>query len=256
MLLLVVCGSFLCQPATMAAVFSQGFPAAAEVSVGMLVSLNASGLVEPATPGNSNNLLGVVVEPSGAAMAITSNNEQEVQVTTSGQAAVLVSDINGTIKKGDQITTSSLEGIGMKATSEANQKIIGIAQTDAGPPTPQRISANGGSREVKISRVPAMVSVSSYTPQSGPITYLQQAGTVVAGRPVSSVKAILAALVLLVAILSVSVLLYTGIRSGITSIGRNPLSESAVRHELMRVLLVAPLILGAALILIYAILKG
>lgn len=254
MLLLVVCVTAGLPATTSAAFFSQGFPAAGEVSPGMMVSLTAQGVVEAATVDNVGDLLGIAVEADGAPVAIASSSEQEVQVVTTGRAAVLVSDLNGSVKRGDPVTVSPISGVGMKLGGDVNQKIIGFAQADATDSVTQQLPS--GNRQVKISRVPVLVSVSFYASRTGPLTYLQQAGTTVAGRPISGTKALLATLVLLVGIMSVSVLLYTAIRSSLISIGRNPLSASAVRGALLKVLLVAPLILGTSLILIYAILRS
>lgn len=248
--------SLIIPASTAAAILSQGFKASGQVSPGMLVSLSSSGSVEAADTNNGNNLHGVVVEEDSAAVAIKTAEENQVQVATSGLAAVLVSDINGAVKKGDPITVSPLKGVGMKVGDKESVKIIGIAQADASGGTSETVEGNGKSQEVTITRVPAMVAVSLHAAKSNPLTTLQQASTNLAGKPVSTTKALLAALILLVSILSVSVLLYTAIRSSLISIGRNPLSESAVRQELLRVLLVAPLILGAALVLIYALLRS
>lgn len=254
---LAILASLCClQASVMAAVISQGYQSQGEISAGMLVSLNDAGKVEASTESNVNDLFGVAVEADSAAVSVTSGNDDETQVATSGLAAALVSDINGEVKKGDAITVSPIAGVGMKVGDDVNQKIIGIAQEDPKDGVSQKVNTSDGEREIKISRVPVQVSVSFFSAKTNPLTYIQQAGTTVAGKPISTTKALLAGLILLVSILSVSVLLYTAIRSSLISIGRNPLSEGAVRQELLRVLLVAPLILGAALGLIYAILRG
>jgi len=65
---------------------------------------------------------------------------------------------------------------------------------------------------------------------------------------------LLAVIVLLLAFISIAVLLYSAVKSSIISIGRNPLSEGAVRKSLLQVGLTIIGILLITLITIYLIL--
>lgn len=77
------------------------------------------------------NMIGVINQQS--AIEIRFKNEQNTfPVVTNGQAYVMVSLFNGQIKKGDYITSSPLEGIGMKATVPG--QVIGIALENAESP--------------------------------------------------------------------------------------------------------------------------
>lgn len=73
------------------------------------------------------NMYGVYTE-SPAIFLQNTDESQAKPVTTSGKAYVLVSSINGNIKKNDSITTSTTPGVGQKATS--NGMVLGTALQD------------------------------------------------------------------------------------------------------------------------------
>jgi len=74
-----------------------------------------------------SNIYGVYVESPSIFLQNTSDKEAK-PVVTSGKANVLVSSVNGNIKKNDFITTSDIPGIGQKATR--NGMILGTALQD------------------------------------------------------------------------------------------------------------------------------
>lgn len=83
------------------------------------------------------NMIGVVNQQS--AIEIRFKNEPNTYpVITGGQAYVLVSLANGDIKKGDYITSSPIQGIGMKATVPG--QVIGVALEDAKDPDETKIT--------------------------------------------------------------------------------------------------------------------
>jgi len=83
------------------------------------------------------NMIGIVNKQ--AAIEIRFNNDPDsYPVSTDGQTYVLVSLANGDIKKGDYITSSPIEGVGMKATVPG--PIIGVALDDAGSSDESTIS--------------------------------------------------------------------------------------------------------------------
>ena len=202
-------------------------------------------------------LVGVVgdkslVELSGGAVG--------VQVVTTGVTPVLVSDINGSIDTGDKITASPIEGVGMKATG--NTMIVGTAQADLNSvdTTTRTITDKKGVKhEVHIGLLPIEVSVAYYTATSGNSSqyvpqFLQGLANNIAGKDVSPVRVMIAGLIVLLIFLSVTVLLYSAIRSSLLSIGRNPLSENAVRKGLAEVGITVVAILALAVLGIYVLL--
>ena len=83
---------------------------------------------------------------------------------------------------------------------------------------------------------------------------IQNTANTVAGKPVSPVRVIASIMVLVLALISVMVLLYSSVRSSIISIGRNPLSEGAVHRSLVEVAVTVIGILSLTFITIYLIL--
>lgn len=242
-----------------AAIFSQGFPAGAEVKAGMIVSLDASERVVPSNSANSASLLGVVVNSASTAIEISGQHKTEVQVASSGVVTVYVSDLNGTIRPGDQIASSPISGIGMRLNQAKAANVIGTAQDtfDGKNGTPAIVKTTGGQdRTVKYGGVAVLVNPSYYTPRLGPLSFLQQAGATIAGHQISAAKAVMATVILVAAILSVAILLYTSVKSSLISIGRNPLAESALHKEVLWMILISLLILGTGLGLIYVILRA
>lgn len=74
-----------------------------------------------------SNMYGVYTQEPAIFLQNTEDSEAK-PVTTSGKVYVLVSSINGNIKKNDFITTSTISGIGQKATR--NGMILGTALED------------------------------------------------------------------------------------------------------------------------------
>lgn len=74
------------------------------------------------------NMVGIV-NKSPAIEIRFGNTPESYPVSTSGQGVVMVSLANGNIEKGDYITSSPIEGVGMKATVPG--PIIGVAMEDA-----------------------------------------------------------------------------------------------------------------------------
>jgi len=215
-----------------------------------------SNTIELSNMEDTDKLLGVVgakplIELSGGASG--------VQVVTSGLTLALVSDINGKVVNGDRVTASPIEGVGMKATSSS--VIVGIAQGDLKSVSTEKrtiTTKDGKKQTVNIGLLPVQVGVAYYTVDDGKASYvpafLQELANNVSGRNVSPVRVLVAALILLLLFICITVLLYSAVRSSIISIGRNPLSESAVRKSLVEVGLTVAAVLVFAILIIYLVL--
>lgn len=213
--------------------------------------------VELSSLANPDRLAGVV---SNDPLIELSNGESGVRVVTGGMTVLLVSDLNGTVETGDKITASPILGVGMKATSAA--VVVGTAQASLkNVQTESRDvqDRDGKTRSVKIGIVPVQVSVAFYSPDNKKDSafvppFLQSLANKVTGKNVSPVRVLVAALILLLMFLSITVLLYSSVRSSIISIGRNPLSESAVRKSLGEVGLSVAAVLVFAVVVVYLVL--
>lgn len=229
------------------------------ITAASLVSIvqNTSNTVELSKAQQGDHLAGVV---SNESLIQLSDSGSGVQVVTSGLTMALVTDLNGDVMAGDKITVSPIEGVGMRATEPAT--IVGTAQTDlvsAQAETRTIKDSAGKDVRVRIGLVQVQVGVAFYTPDTAKDssivpTFLQELANKVGGRDVSPVRVLVAMLILLLLFLSVTVLLYSSIRSSIISIGRNPLSQSAVRKSLLQVGLTVIAILVFAVAAIYLVL--
>jgi hypothetical protein len=242
------------------AAISQGYQTkAADIEAGDLVSLDPSNqaYIELANSARTRLLLGVVEDKPLVALSTSVN---QVQVTTGGVAPALVSDMNGAIQLGDKVTTSPINGVGMKATTTA--EIVGTAQEDlsAVKTVPFSIKdTHGNKRTVRIGMIPIQVSVAYYTVSSGQTTstlpsFVQQTANAVAGHSVSAVRSMISLLVVLLGVASAGVILYSSIRSTIVGVGRNPLAVKSIRRGLYEVALMTAGILLAMVISVYFVL--
>ena len=256
----VVVAVLFIAPTAMASL-SQGFATTIPVAVGSLVALDAktTGNVGVADINNSERLFGVAVSPSSADISLGSGNAGQVQVATTGSATVFVTTTNGTIRVGDYISVSPIAGVGQKAVGKS--RVIGTAQVDfdgsAANVTRRTIDTGSGKKEVAIGQIPVVISVTNYTTDDGQNytvpPWMQNFSNVLAGKPVTPIRIIIAAIILIVSMISVTVLLYAAVRNSIISIGRNPLSRAAVYKGLLQVLLIALAVLGVGIGAMYLV---
>lgn len=229
------------------------------MAVGALASLKTTSgnSIELANITTAEQLVGVVADKP--LIGLDTENTQ-IQVVTSGVTLALVSDINGSVKTGDKITASPIDGVGMKTQRSAT--IVGTAQADltSAKVTERTITDTSGQQHtVKIGSIPVQVNVTFYASPEERTTilppFLQNMANALAGREVAAIRVVLAAAVLVLSLISVAVLLYSSVQSSIISIGRNPLSEGAVRKGLLQVGFTIFGILLLTVIAIYLILR-
>jgi hypothetical protein len=212
--------------------------------------------IELSNTEKADRLTGIV---SNNPLIDLSDGGSGVQVVTSGLTFGLVSNLNGDVQSGDKITASPISGVGMKATEST--VVVGTVQgslADAETETRTIRDEAGNEKEVRIGVLPIQVSVAYYSVDVGKAAFvpgfLQELANSVAGQNVSPVRVLVAALILLLLFISVTVLLYSAVRSSIISIGRNPLSEGAVRKSLFEVALTVVAVLVFAVMTIYLVL--
>ena len=105
----------------------QSYAAASKLQVGTVVQLagGKKNTVEPASSKNLDKMYGAVVDPHDLSLTISNSALQnETFVTINGTYNVLVNTQNGTIKIGDYVTMSSLDGVTMKAGTYEDQHTV------------------------------------------------------------------------------------------------------------------------------------
>jgi hypothetical protein len=255
-------GGFLVIPALAGAttLLSQSFISDSPMPVGSIVSLKkgSSDHVTSANNANVNNALGVIVDSDSSQLAISSEQGNQVHVATNGIEQVLVSDINGNIAAGDQITASPINGVGMKATD--NVKVIGVAQDNFPNGTSTKGTykdQKGQNQTVKLGEVSVLVNVAYYYRQPDKTlipTAVQSIANALAGKKVNPLPILISIGIFVVTLIVVVSIVYSMIRSSIISVGRNPMSQSAVYRNVIQLSALVLVILGAAVGSIYMVL--
>lgn len=236
---------------------AQGFQASTsdDIAPGALVSLKAGAgrSVELATLSSAERLIGIV---DGNPLVAISREQQETQVVLSGTTSVLVSDINGTIDDGDKVTTSPIAGVGMRATADST--VVGTAQSTFTSTGSRTIAdKNGKNHTVRVGYVEVQVGIAYYQAPGSDFLppFIQSVANSVAGRPVSLIRVLLCSVLLILGFTSVIILVYTSVRSAMTSIGRNPLAAKAIRKGLYQVGIVSLVVVGSTLLASYLVLS-
>lgn len=243
---------------------TQGYRADVPVQKGMIVRLKEddASKVEPLPSDQMEDMHGVVVNSNDAAVTL-STEERKVFVATTGHYEVLVSNQNGDIKVGDYITLSALTGVGMRAGS-TEPLVIGhaLAVFDSNSQVAGEATVKdsaGGERTVRLGRIAVNITIARNpflrAAESNLPYFLQKASQAIAGKPVDASRAYLGLVVFLVTTAITGSLLYGGVRSGIISVGRNPLSKNLIVRSMLQVILAGLIIFIIGLFGVYLLLK-
>jgi hypothetical protein len=246
---------------------TQGYQSESALQKGIIVQLKKGdgSKVEPLTQSSDASMLGVVVSASDSAVSLSSNaTTQQVFVANYGHYDVLVSNQNGAINSGDYITISAINGVGMKAQA-AQTVVLGKALVAFDGRSNIESSANltdslGNKKAVTLGRIPVDISISRnplFTPETPPGVprILQKAAQVVTSRPVGAVRIYASLGVLLLSVIIAGSILFAGVRSGMTAIGRNPLAKHSIVRNLITVTLIALIVVTVGLLAVYLLLR-
>lgn len=241
---------------------NQGYNSDEPLQKGMLVvsKQDDPNKVERATNENIDRLKGVVVQQNDSPVTLAGEG-QNVFVATNGEYEVLVSNESGPIKRGDYLSVSSLAGIAMKATDE-QPVVLGQASADfAGsedsigsyqdPQTKQTVNFGRILVSVSISRNPLLrEDLGSRIPAA-----IQRISVAVAGKQVNTARVWLAVAVFLGTVFVVGTMLYSGARSSLISVGRNPLSRAVIIRGLLQVVVLSVIVFITGMFGVYLLLK-
>lgn len=244
---------------------AQAYQVDGNVRKGMIVMLKSqdSTKVQPLTNKKEADMQGVIVAANETVISFGEDSRvSQVYVASKGKYDVLVSTQNGSIKTGDLISISSLDGVGMKADA-TNQLIVGRALS--GFDGNSRVSGysdlttSTGKRKVAIGLINTDISV-SHNPlaESGgsPVPlFLKRMGETVAGRSVSPAKIYLSLAILVAVVIMSGSILYGGVKSTLTAIGRNPLARNIIFRGLFQVLFISLIIFAFGIFAIYLLLR-
>lgn len=243
---------------------TQGYDAEVSVGIqrGMIVGLveDDPKKVEPINNSAAKRIHGVVVN-SGDTSIVLAEESQTIYVASGGKFDVLVSDQNGTIYPGDYIALSSVSGIGMR--SDELQEIV-LGKAIDGYEAKDKISsitvkdAQDKDRELAIGRIQVDISIIKnpiLKSSTSLPSFLQEASEFVAGKPVNPIRVYLSMAVLFAAAAVAGALIYSGVRSGMIAIGRNPLSKKSIFRDIIQVVIIGITIFLVGIFGVYLLLK-
>jgi len=204
-----------------------GYTSKETLQPGQIVSLqDAKAKVVKATPADqSGTIYGVVVDPSDAPITLV-GQDSKVFVATTGTYQVLVSVSNGIIHAGDYISMSTVNGIGAKARP-GQPTVLGRAVSGFTGASNVVTSNNGKS----IGRIYVSIAVAKNPiAKSDPTlpAFLLRVANGLADKNVPVIRVYTALLIFIISILAAMTVLYSGVRSSLISLGRNPLSRKAI----------------------------
>lgn len=237
--------------------FVRGFESEQSLERGTIVVIDGddNDKVMPATLERIDDLYGVVVNPTDAALTISGETEQ-IFVATSGRYKVLVSTQNDSINRGDYVTVSSIEGVGMKSGDVA--PIIFGRALESFDGSDRAGSAQVGDSTVQIGRIEVDVLIGSNPLQrpaeAGLPDFLRQTAEFIAREPISAERVYAATFIFIVTIVVAGSLIYSGVRNSIISIGRNPLSKRSIAKAMMQVIFFGLIVVVLGLFAVYLML--
>lgn len=230
----------------------------------VILTGDKSDRVKVATKADAQNMFGVTVDRTQLPLTVTGGElENETFVAASGTYSVLVSDQNGAIASGDYLILSSVNGVAMRA-GEEETTVFGRANAAfdgkgvvLGSTTLK--DSDGGQTTVKLGSVPVTIDIKNNPNHQSTDTnvpdFLKRVGQAIAEKEVSPVRIYLSVAIAVISLIAAIAVMYAGIRSGVISIGRNPMSRKSIFRALLEVIFTSILILIIGLFAVYLLLK-
>lgn len=245
----------------------QSYSADTPLDTGTIVQLTGkdSNRVKIATQAQQANMFGVTVDRNQLALTLSNSELQnETFVAASGTYNVLVSTQGGSIVAGDYVTLSSVNGVAMKAGDKEGTvfgraggsfdgKGVTLGTTalkDTSGKTTQTVTIGSIPVTIDIKRNPNVKSTKTKLPE-----VLERVGQAIAEKEVSPIRMYLSLGITAISLIAAIAVLYSGIRNGMISIGRNPMSKKSIFRALFEVILTSIVILTIGLFAVYLLLK-
>lgn len=243
---------------------TEGFNSDSQLQRGMIISTNKDnpGKIQPATKDSFKDTYGVVVSANDTPVTLSKEGQQYF-VATVGNFDTLVSNQNGNVSKGDYIALSAIPGIGMKA-GDSDPIVVGKALNDFDPKkdviSVAKLKDTGGKEfevsiarlkvQINVARNPLLKSKEPELPDS-----LKRITDSIAGKQISALRGYVSLVVFVLSAVAAASLMYGGVRSAITSVGRNPLSKKSIMKSMLQVVVSGLIIFITGLFGVYLILR-
>jgi hypothetical protein len=189
---------------------------------------------------------GVIVDNPAIYFRSTSDAGKKYTYLSEGDVMVKVSTINGDIKRGDVLSTSTKKGVAMKATQSGY--VIGMAQSEFSSSSPTKVGKVRMSFGVRYVAARAGLSSSLFDifNLSALATYEQ---------PLTVFKYVLAGIVAIIS-LSFGFLYFGRIAAmGIEALGRNPLASRMIQLGIFLNVVLTAMIIGGGIFISVLILR-
>ena len=243
---------------------TQGYGSNSPIQRATIVSLvlDDAKKVEPSSFDNDERMHGVVVSQNDAPFTL-SNEEEKTFVATKGRFEVFVSNENGAVQVGDFIAVSRVAGIGMKA-KDLEPYIIGKAISgfdgETGVLSNTTIEDGGEQKQISIARIQVDIGVSGNPllkpTQANLPGFLQKVAETIAQKsPINPLRIYISIVLLIASAAVASILLYSGVKNGLISIGRNPLTKKSITKSLLQVIMTSIIILLLGIFGVYLLLR-
>ena len=180
------------------------------------------------------------------AVSFESTNPNAFSVITNGKSYVRVSTANGSIKKGDYITSSKVKGVGQRVTNTGF--IIGTALESFQSTKPKEIG------KILVAVNPRYNTAVTFSRAINLFTNIKSAAASPFLSPLTSLRYLFA--VVITAISFGFSFWYFGRfgKTGIEALGRNPLAAKTITASIVANILLTIVVFGAGLFLAYLIL--
>ena len=245
----------------------QGYAADRPIDNGTIVELTGknSDEVKPVAKENLANMFGVTVDERHLSVKLSNGSlKNETYVAVSGTYNVLVSTQGGAIAAGDHVTLSSINGVAMKAgTKEPTVFGRAVGSFDGKGVTlgsaDIKDTTSGKNKSVKLGSLAVTIDIKRNPNQKSTKTdvpeFLERVGQAIAEKEVSPIRIYLSMAITAVSLIAAIVVMYSGVRNGVISIGRNPMSKKSIFRALLEIILTSVLILIIGLFAVYLLLK-
>ena len=244
----------------------QGYTADSVIQNGSIVQLDGAGAtkVKVVNQKTLNKMYGVVIDPHVLPLTVSNGDSNQIYVATAGTFDVLVSTQNGSIKSGDYVTLSALDGVAMKAGTD-EVTVFGRAAADFSGKGDElgsvslKDTTGKVTKTVTLGMVPVAIDIKANpnkkSTKANMPKFLQRLGEAVAEKPVGPLRMYLSIAITGISIVAAIIILYSGVRNSIISIGRNPLSRKSILRGLLEIVLTSIIILIIGLFAVYLLLK-
>ena len=250
----------------------QSYAASTPINTGTIVRIDNrdSRTIGPVAQADAQQAIGVAIDRAQLSLRLSDEGlANETYVAGSGTYSTLVSTQNGAIAPGDYVTISAIDGVAMKAgLYEEHATVVGRAQGAFDGKgvvlgvTNLKDGAGKDTKTVQLGLIPVTIDVKTNPNKKEEIStkanlpeQLQRVGEQIAEKEVNPIRIYLSIAIMNVSLLAAIVVLYAGVRSGVISIGRNPMSKKSIFRAILEVIFTGLLIVIVGLFAVYLLLK-